>query len=147
MIVVVGTGPAGLAAAIEAARRDAVTIIDQAPRFGGQYWRHAKGGTSFDPRAQDYFARVLNDPRITRMSNTRVWNAEKRGSRFVIYTLTDGVEDRIEATQVILATGAYDRTIPFDGWTLPSVVTAGGAQAMLKANKVSIGKKIAFALH
>lgn len=142
MIVVVGTGPAGLAAAIEAARRDAVTIIDQAPRFGGQYWRHAKGGTSFDPRAQDYFARVLNDPRITRMSNTRVWNAEKRGSRFVIYTLTDGVEDRIEATQVILATGAYDRTIPFDGWTLPSVVTAGGAQAMLKANKVSIGKKI-----
>ena len=94
MIVVVGTGPAGLAAAIEAAGRDAVTIIDQAPRFGGQYWRHAKGGTSFDPRAQDYFARVLNDSRITRMSNTRVWNAEKRGNRFFIYTLTDGVEDR-----------------------------------------------------
>lgn len=145
MIVVVGTGPAGLAAAIEAAKRDDVTIIDQNPRFGGQYWRHPKGGKSFDPRAEEFFAHVLEHPRITRMSDSRVWNAEKKDDGFFLYVLTQGKESRIEAKETILATGAYDRTIPFDGWTLPSVVTAGGAQAMLKAHKVLIGKKIVIA--
>ena len=145
MIIVVGSGPAGLAAALAAAQRDDVTIIDQSPRFGGQYWRHSKGGSSFDPRAQEYFSQVIEHPRITRRSNTRVWNAEKRGEHFYLYVITNGREERIQAREVILATGAYDRTIPFEGWTLPSVVTAGGAQAMLKANKVLIGKKIVIA--
>ena len=145
MIVVVGSGPAGLAAALAAAERDEVTIVDQSPRFGGQYWRHAKGGTSFDPRAQEYFSKVLEHPRIIRKSSSRVWHGEKKGELFYLYVLTDGVESCIEANEVILATGAYDRTIPFNGWTLPGVVTAGGAQAMLKANKVLIGKKIVIA--
>lgn len=40
MIVIIGAGPAGLAAAEAASRTEDVTIIDSAPRLGGQYWRH-----------------------------------------------------------------------------------------------------------
>ncbi|MFF7635416.1 FAD-dependent oxidoreductase [Kitasatospora sp. NPDC008050] len=52
---------------------------------------------------------------------------------------------RLDARAVLLATGAYERQLPFPGWTLPGVVTAGGAQAMLKAGLVLPGRRIVVA--
>ena len=46
---------------------------------------------------------------------------------------------------MIVATGAYDRQVPFPGWTLPGVVTAGGAQALLKGHGVLVGDRIVVA--
>ncbi|MFI6446863.1 FAD-dependent oxidoreductase [Kitasatospora sp. NPDC050543] len=51
----------------------------------------------------------------------------------------------VRARAVLLATGAYERQLPFPGWTLPGVVTAGGAQAMLKAGLVLPGRRIVVA--
>jgi NADPH-dependent 2,4-dienoyl-CoA reductase/sulfur reductase-like enzyme len=46
----------------------------------------------------------------------------------------------VRARRLVLATGAYDRQLPFPGWDLPGVVTAGGAQALLKGHLVTAGR-------
>ncbi|GAA2058509.1 NAD(P)/FAD-dependent oxidoreductase [Catenulispora yoronensis] len=51
----------------------------------------------------------------------------------------------IAATSVVLATGAYERVVPFPGWDLPGVFTAGGAQALLKGNLVLPGRRVVVA--
>ncbi|MGR4882433.1 NAD(P)/FAD-dependent oxidoreductase [Streptomyces sp. LARHCF249] len=51
----------------------------------------------------------------------------------------------VHAAAVLLATGAYERQLPFPGWTLPGVIGAGGAQAMLKAGLVLPGKRVVVA--
>ncbi|MFE6398590.1 FAD-dependent oxidoreductase [Streptomyces alboflavus] len=52
---------------------------------------------------------------------------------------------RVRARAVLLATGAYERQLPFPGWTVPGVVGAGGAQAMLKSGLVLPGKRVVVA--
>jgi NADPH-dependent 2,4-dienoyl-CoA reductase/sulfur reductase-like enzyme len=51
----------------------------------------------------------------------------------------------VSGAQLVLATGAYDRSLPFPGWDLPGVVTAGAAQALLKGQGVAIGKRVVVA--
>ncbi len=51
----------------------------------------------------------------------------------------------VTARAVLIATGAYERQLPFPGWTLPGVVGAGGAQAMLKGGLVLPGKRVVVA--
>jgi NAD(P)H-nitrite reductase large subunit len=53
--------------------------------------------------------------------------------------------ERLRFNKLILATGAYDRPVPFPGWTLPGVLTAGGAQTLVKMQRVLPGKRILFA--
>ncbi|MGH6653607.1 MAG: FAD-dependent oxidoreductase [Actinocrinis sp.] len=74
-------------------------------------------------------------------------DGQRRGD-FVVYALT-GPEQRtsisVHADALLLATGSYERVLPFPGWTLPGVVTAGGAQAMLKGTLVLPGRDIVVA--
>ena len=56
-----------------------------------------------------------------------------------------GTTTSIQARRVLVAPGAYDRPVVFPGWTLPGVVTAGGAQALVKASRVVAGSRVAFA--
>lgn len=58
---------------------------------------------------------------------------------------TDDGDRVVLARTVIVATGAYDRQLPFPGWTLPGVFTGGGTQALLKGHGVLAGAKIAVA--
>jgi NADPH-dependent 2,4-dienoyl-CoA reductase/sulfur reductase-like enzyme len=150
MIAIIGAGPAGLSAAVASAKRgNKVVLIDSSPRLGGQYWRHLPSNWSDNrsshynfSKAQELFDQVLNNPLITRYSHTQVWQAKKEGEVFKLFILCDGKEGVIEAEKVILATGAYDRTIPFDGWTYPGVMTPGAAQAMLKSHGVLVGSRV-----
>ncbi|NUS57599.1 MAG: FAD-dependent oxidoreductase, partial [Streptomycetaceae bacterium] len=48
----------------------------------------------------------------------------------------------IDAKAVVLATGAYDRVLPFPGWDLPGVYTAGAAQALAKGQRISVGRRV-----
>ncbi|MER5887042.1 NAD(P)/FAD-dependent oxidoreductase [Streptomyces sp. NPDC001941] len=60
----------------------------------------------------------------------------------------EGPDERpatIRARTVLIATGAYERQLPFPGWTLPGVVGAGGAQAMLKSGLVLPGRRVVVA--
>src|SRR4029079_2196261 len=70
-----------------------------------------------------------------------VWAVEGR-----VLRITDGVRgDSLSADAIVLATGAYHRPVAFPGWTLPGVLTAGGAQALAKGQGVLPGKRVLLA--
>ncbi|MFD2762758.1 FAD-dependent oxidoreductase [Micromonospora eburnea] len=159
-VAVVGAGPAGLAAALAAADAGAaVALVDAGIRAGGQYWRSpAPGAGRFAPNTLHHSWRRFADTaarldrhaarhRLQRFAEHHVWSVERADDRWAIHCLV-GAEPRqhagtppvtIRARRLILATGAYDRQLPFPGWDLPGVMTAGGAQALLKGNLVLAG--------
>ncbi|WP_371501267.1 FAD-dependent oxidoreductase [Kitasatospora sp. NBC_00374] len=159
-LAVVGAGPGGLAAAVTAADHGlSVALIDAGPRPGGQYYRHpAPGLGAAHPERLHHGWSVFADlsarlrahtgqRRIGYLTGHHVWTAEPGEYWRLHATVGPGAEDAavVEARAVLLATGAYERQLPFPGWTLPGVVTAGGAQAMLKAGLVLPGRRIVVA--
>jgi NADPH-dependent 2,4-dienoyl-CoA reductase/sulfur reductase-like enzyme len=144
VIIVVGAGPAGLAAAKSAAGKGSqVTVIDSQPRGGGQYWRHLTEVSGYKSnRSAAYLKELQQNKLITHITGAQVWSAEKLGDGYQLNYLQAGVEKKISAKKIILTTGAYDRTLPFPGWTTSGVMTPGGAQSLLKGHGVVAGKVI-----
>lgn len=151
-IAIVGAGPAGMAAAIEAVRRGCqVTLLDEAQRPGGQIYRQAHPSLGGEEQAEptelarkhaliDRFERIVGN--LDYRPSTSVYAAFPNGELHI----AEG--DRTEVLQpdaTVLATGARERAIPFPGWTLPGVMFAGGAQAFLKSHKVLPGKRVVVA--
>jgi len=137
-VAVVGAGPAGLAAAATAALGGGrVALVDASPRVGGQYWRHRSDGPAQD-RAVFEGLKSIVEERVEHIADATVWFAEPG---FVLHT-TAGT---VSADRIVLATGAYDRALPFPGWDLPGVVTPGAAQALLKGSGVVIGREVVVA--
>ena len=147
MIIVIGAGPAGLAAAEAAARNGSdVALIDSASRLGGQYWRHRSTVTGFHShRADELFAKVRSAQSITYISEASVWSIEREGELIRVNYLQGGAESSLTAEKLILATGAYDRSLPFPGWDKPGSMTPGAAQALLKGHGVLAGQKVVVA--
>jgi D-hydroxyproline dehydrogenase subunit alpha len=135
-VAVVGAGPAGLAAAAHAhAAGRRVVLLDANPLPGGQYWRHRTG---FAPADRRFHALRGVLDRVDYRPGAPVWFAEPG------FTLHTGAGE-VTAERVVLATGAHDRVVPFPGWDLPGVTTAGGAQALLKGHGVLAGRRIVVA--
>jgi NADPH-dependent 2,4-dienoyl-CoA reductase/sulfur reductase-like enzyme len=131
-VVVVGAGPAGLAAARRAAEAGvSVAMIDDNPNPGGQIWRAGIHGIAPET------ARWLTHT-VTRLNGARVVAAPEPGR------LTLEESDLIYR-RLILATGARERFLPFPGWTLPNVMGAGGLQALAKSGLPIAGKRIVIA--
>ena len=147
MIIVIGAGPAGLAAAEAAARNGSdVALIDSASRLGGQYWRHRSTVSGFHShRADELFAKVRSAQSITYISEASVWSIEREGELIRVNYLQGGAESSLTAEKLILATGAYDRSLPFPGWDQPGSMTPGAAQALLKGHGVLAGQKVVVA--
>jgi len=151
-LVIVGGGPAGMAAAISAraAGVEEVTVIDERPHLGGQiYKQFAAGWKVLDPRrAGKEFVRgrrVIEEAErcgAEVMPGSVVWGIW--GDRVAVYR-EGGDAGVIVAGRIILAPGAYDRPVAFPGWTLPGVMTAGGAQSLVKAQRVIPGRRILMA--
>ena len=143
-VVVVGAGPAGLAAATSLVRTGArVLLIDAGERPGGQYWRH-DAESSLASKHEEL--RIITHQNVEYLAKTNVWAATYRDGVSTLHLLIDGkVEREVCTRKLILATGAYDRSLPFPGWDLPGVMTAGGVQALLKSQKSLVGKEIVVA--
>lgn len=150
-IVIVGAGPAGIAAAETlVAHGRSVTLIDESPQAGGQGYRRPAAGVALDMAAlmgseagkyQRLHARFAAlQPRIDYRPKTLVWAVEGR----TLHLLSDGVATTLSFDRLILATGAMDRVAPFPGWTRPGVFTLGGAQVALKDQGCLIGRRVAF---
>ncbi|MFE4261172.1 NAD(P)/FAD-dependent oxidoreductase [Streptomyces sp. NPDC056883] len=166
-LAIVGAGPAGLAAAVTAAGLGLrVTLLDAGERPGGQYFRHPAPGlgaarpealhhgwSAFASREAALRAHV-SAGRITYLPHHHVWTVTPdpagspgTGPAWTLHAVAgpDEAPATVRARTVLLATGAYERQLPFPGWTLPGVVGAGGAQAMLKAGLVLPGSRVVVA--
>ncbi|WP_331767179.1 NAD(P)/FAD-dependent oxidoreductase [Embleya sp. NBC_00896] len=168
-LAVIGAGPAGLAAAVRAADGGLrVALIDAAPAAGGQFYRQpAPELRAREIRALHHgwrayaswstrLGRHVAAGRVHHLAEHQVWtvarptpdqDAAGEGS-FAVHAVTgergDGAAT-VLARGVVLATGAYERQYPFPGWTLPGVLTAGGAQAQLKTALTLPGRRIVVA--
>ena len=144
MIIIIGAGPAGLAAAEAASRSGAeVALIDSASKKGGQYWRHRNSVKGYkSDRADQLFAKIENASSVTHISDATVWSIEMQGGLYRVNYLQGGQESSLTAEKLIIATGAYDRSLPFPGWDLPGSMTPGAAQSLLKGHDVLPGKRI-----
>ncbi len=140
-IVVVGAGPAGLAAAEAAASRGKqVVLIDNQPRAGGQVWRHDV--LHGQPRvATDAIRAVAGNANITSLEGTQVVAVEPE--RLLLQDAHRGFHLAYGA--LVLATGARELLLPFPGWTLPGVTGAGGLQALAKQGWPLHGKRVLIA--
>jgi NADPH-dependent 2,4-dienoyl-CoA reductase/sulfur reductase-like enzyme len=155
-IAVLGAGPAGLSAATAAAAHGArVALLDAAPRPGGQYWRHRPADDGAAHHDWPLFRRLrtaahTHRARLDHLPGHAVWHIERTAAGFVTHALNDGALNdgasrEVLSRTVVVATGAYDRQLPFPGWTLPGVYTAGGVQALLKGHGVVAGKSVVVA--
>ncbi|HEV2682653.1 MAG TPA: FAD-dependent oxidoreductase [Rhodanobacter sp.] len=137
-VLVIGAGPAGLAAAHAAATHGArVGLLDAQAAAGGQVWR--KDVRHVGPRqARRSVADALDHPHVTWLPQTRVVAVEHNG-----LLLEDTRHARrIEYGALILATGARELLLPFPGWTLPGVTGAGGLQALAKQGWPLAGRRV-----
>ena len=137
-LVVIGGGPAGLASAALAARAGLATVLfDENPGVGGQIYR----AITFSPvkdRAilgEDYWAgaELAAEAKASGaliVNGATVWSLDP--TRLVGVSIA-GQARLIQAGRVIIATGSLERPFPIPGWTLPGVMSAGGAQTALKA--------------
>jgi thioredoxin reductase len=145
-VVVIGAGPAGIAAATriaEIGRR--VVLFDESPAVGGQIWRHRSPDT-LTRQARRWIAR-LERSGATIVCGASVVDVRRDGApgRFVVTAERGGRPCLSRARAIVLATGARERFLPFPGWTLPGVLGVGAAQALLKSGASFAGKRVVVA--
>lgn len=140
-MLVIGAGPAGLAAVVELARLGLSSLlVEQRDQVGGAiYRRHVGAGSpgllmpEHHRRRRDAlmqrFAEVQE--RVTPMFSS-VFIGVDRDGRFLIDNRALGRVQGVRPRAVILAVGTVERVLPREGWELPGVVTAGGMQVQFK---------------
>jgi NADPH-dependent 2,4-dienoyl-CoA reductase/sulfur reductase-like enzyme len=150
-VLVVGGGPAGLAAAATAAGLGLdVALVDERPTLGGQIYKQpGPGFVVRDPgrlgrdhlRGRELIeaAEASGAELLPLTSAVAVWQDE-------VVLVTEGRHARtVSAAHLVIAPGAHDRPVVFPGWTLPGVLTAGAAQTIVKTQRVLPGERVVFA--
>jgi thioredoxin reductase len=147
-LAVIGGGPAGLCAAVEAARHGVeVVLLDENHVPGGQLIKqiHRFFGSKehlAGVRGIDIAAKLLaeaEDRKVAVWLNTVAWGlfADRQ-----IGILRDDRVSAIRAERIIVATGASENSLRFPGWTLPNVMGAGAAQTMVNTHRVLPGRRV-----
>lgn len=150
-VVVIGAGPAGLAAANKAAANGAsVLAIDSNLSPGGQLVKQIHkffgsadicAGTRGIHLADKFYDEAKKNG-CQFMLGASVYAIERDGKGYMIYTGDGRKTWRIRTKTTVLALGASENAIAFDGWTKPGVITAGAAQTLVNQYRVLCGKKV-----
>ncbi|MCR5271525.1 MAG: FAD-dependent oxidoreductase [Lachnospiraceae bacterium] len=147
-LIVVGAGPSGLSAAIEAAKKGLkVVVFDENEKPGGQLFKqiHKFFGS------KEHRAKV----RGFVIGQQLLDEADEAGVKVVLNATVIGLYQDKEVVvklggevvhykgdAVIIATGAAENMVTFPGWTLPGVIGAGAAQTMMNLHGVLPGKRV-----
>lgn len=153
-LLIIGAGPAGLAAARAAAARGVgVLVLDERPQSGGQFFKplapshqadapldkQFRAGEALVAAAQQAGVRLQQDAVVV-----GALGSPEAGPAEVI-AIVNGREVVYRPRRLLLATGAYERPAPFSGWTLPGVMTTGAAQTLIRAYRVAPGRRVVIA--
>ena len=147
-LVVVGGGPAGLAAALEARSLGISTcLVEERPSLGGQIYKQLPAGFSVlepgrigrDHREGSRLIQAVERSGTDVRTGSVVWGV---WDRRVAYVRDDREAGVVDARCIILAPGAFDRPVAFPGWTLPGVMMAGGAKVLAQSQRVLPGHRI-----
>lgn len=159
-IIVIGAGPAGVRAAqtlVAAGLRP--LVIDENARAGGQIYRQPPPGFvrdkatlyGFEARRADsvHQSFAALSEKIDYLPHTLAWHCADKTLDLLVRDAAmpshPGVLTKRRFSHLLLCTGALDRTLPFEGWTLPGVYTLGAAQVALKAQGCAIGRRVVLA--
>ncbi len=137
-LIIIGGGPAGTSAALSASAGGAqVCLLDEQATPGGQIYRQVleAGSERVAALGPDYLAgrttvNALVAASVHRIQNASVWRVDEDGG--VCFSV-NGRGRRLRAHRVLVATGALERPVPYPGWTLPGVMSAGAAQILMKS--------------
>lgn len=146
-LIVIGAGPAGANAAITAnAHGVDVHLFDEAPKAGGQVWRapieDIPGGNTPEAREGTALRDRLAASGVTVHTGQRVWSVlTKADGEFQVDSLGPDGPMTVQAPRLVAATGAYERIVPFKGWTLPGVMGLAAATVLLKSHGVVPGER------
>lgn len=145
-VVVIGGGPAGMAAAACAGEGGLhVAVVDENPAVGGQIWRQGTQAADSSNVSQGiagtWRQRLLASGAV-HLLGRRV--LDQPGPNLLRVEHANGIED-LQYQHLILATGGRERFLPFPGWTLPNVMGAGGLQALVKSGLPIHGKRVVVA--
>jgi D-hydroxyproline dehydrogenase subunit alpha len=141
-VLVIGGGPAGMAAAVRAAECGRnVGIVDDNFQLGGQIWRtdsqdtpQSSEATTWTDRLRAAGTTILCGMRVVHQPEPGVLFAEGRNGLHVL-----------AYEKLVLATGAREGFLPFPGWTLQNVIGGGGLQALVKCGLPVAGKRVVVA--
>lgn len=141
-VVIIGAGPAGLAAAIECRKNDLhAVVLDEFPKAGGrllgqlheepdgEWWNGIQESEGLQKKAES----LNTDIRL----GESVHHIETLENHFIVHT----EKENFAAKNVLIATGAAEAAVPIPGWTLPGVMSIGAAQVMTNVHRVSVGEK------
>jgi NADPH-dependent 2,4-dienoyl-CoA reductase/sulfur reductase-like enzyme len=131
-LLIVGAGPAGIGAAVEAAAHGlSVMLLDENNAPGGRIWQalETRGAKDADEASALALIQRFRASSTQARWNATVWAIEPDGQ--VFWSDPDGAHS-VSARNVLLATGTTERPLSIPGWTLPGVMTVGAAQIALK---------------
>ena len=147
-IVIIGAGPAGLGAAIEASKKGAkVLLVDENKMPGGQLFKQIHkffgskehyAGMRGNQIGQNLITQALENG-VTYMGETICQGFDDQGSIILSH---NNKMDLIKSQALILATGGIEKGLAFEKWTLPGVMTAGCAQTYANIHGIRVGQKV-----
>ncbi|ASN04554.1 NAD(P)/FAD-dependent oxidoreductase [Virgibacillus necropolis] len=141
-VIIIGSGPAGLTAAVTCADKGLdVLVIDEymiaGGRLLGQLYEQPDGTWWNGIKESNHLHQQALDLGVKFHLNIPVSNIEKKDESWIVYT----EQKTFHANNLLLATGAAESPVPVPGWTLPGVMSVGAAQVMTNVHRVKPGER------
>ena len=137
-VVIVGAGPAGVAAAVSACESGvSVAMVEMGHSAGGQIWRGMAAGHD---QKSGRWLRAFERAKVRVFWGSQVVSGSLAARTILVETEAGAFDLRF--SKLIIATGARELFLPFPGWTLPGVMGVGALQSFVKSGFAVVGKKI-----